>query len=480
MNGAPPPASPFTGQRLLFLTGRLALPRLERVLAEMGPTDFHFSIRDMGVKVAALLTGDIIRRRLELPVDADRIVVPGRCRADLESLERHFGVAVTRGPDEVADLPQFLGRGRKAADLSRHDMRIFAEIVDASALSLPAIVERARAMALSGADVIDLGCLPDTPFPHLEDAVHALKAEGLAVSVDSANRGELVRAARAGADFLLSLTEHTLDIAQEGDCIPILVPAEPRDLGSLLRAVDAATDRGLSFIADPVLDPIHFGFTDSLARYHALRAARPHIDIMMGTGNLTELTEADSSGITALLLGIASELFVRNLLVVHVSAHTRRTIEEHDIARRIMHAARADNALPRGYSPALSQVHDLRPVANSAADIAEQAAAVRDRNYRIEVAEDGIHLFTRGQHAVHGDAFSFYPLLDVAGDPAHAFYLGAELQKAEIAFRLGKRFAQDEPLRFGVATPEAGDEDRTRLAEAGHTLKARRDGAGEP
>ena len=200
---------------------------------------------------------------------------------------------------------------------------------------------------------------------------------------------------------------------------------------------------------------------------------------MMGTGNLTELTEADTSGITALLLGVASELSVRNLLVVHVSAHTRRTIEEHDIARRIMHAARADNALPRGYSPALSQVHDLKPVANSAADIAEQVAAVRDRNYRIEVAEDGIHLFTRGQHAVHGDAFSFYPLLDVDGDPAHAFYLGAELQKAEIAYRLGKRFAQDEPLRFGVATPDDADEDRTRLAEAGHTLKAGRGGAGE-
>ena len=109
MNGAPPPASPFTGQRLLFLTGRLALPRLERVLAEMGPTDFDFAIRDMGVKVAALLTGDIIRRRLELPVDADRIVLPGRCRADLASLEQHFGVAIIRGPDEVADLPQFLG-----------------------------------------------------------------------------------------------------------------------------------------------------------------------------------------------------------------------------------------------------------------------------------------------------------------------------------------------------------------------------------
>ena len=66
-------------------------------------------------------------------------------------------------------------------------MRIFAEIVDAPALSIDALVARARALAAAGADVIDLGCLPETPFPLLGEAVRALKAEGFAVSVDSAN-----------------------------------------------------------------------------------------------------------------------------------------------------------------------------------------------------------------------------------------------------------------------------------------------------
>ena len=66
-------------------------------------------------------------------------------------------------------------------------MRIFAEIVDASALTVDAILARAAAMRAAGADVIDLGCLPDTPFPHLEDAVRELDGAGLAVSVDSAD-----------------------------------------------------------------------------------------------------------------------------------------------------------------------------------------------------------------------------------------------------------------------------------------------------
>ena len=57
-------------------------------------------------------------------------------------------------------------------------------------------------------------------------------------------------------------------------------------------------------------------------------------------------------------------------------------------------------------------------------------------------------------------------------DGAHAFYLGSELTKAEIAFQLGKRYAQDEPLDWGCAV-DRRNEDRTRLSEAGHTLRSR-------
>jgi len=460
-------------ETLLFLTGHLARPRLERLLQGLGATEFDWAIADIGVKVAALATGEIIMRRLQQPVVADRVILPGRCRADLDRLSQHFGVPFVRGPDELADLPAFLGRKGAPPDLSRHDMRIFAEIVDASALSVDEILRRAEAMRAAGADVIDLGCLPDTPFAHLEDAVRALKAKGHRVSVDSADPDELARGNRAGADFLLSLTEATLAIAREGDAVPILVPARPHDFASLERAISAARDMGIAFIADPILDPIHFGFADSLARYHRLRQAYPDVDILMGTGNLTELTDADTSGITATLLGICSELEIRNLLVVHVSPHTRATIAEHDAARRMLFAARADGALPRGYSKALLQVHDVKPFASTPEELAEQAAAIKDRNYRIETAEDGIHLYNRDGHFIATDAFDLFPKIAVEGDVGHAFYLGAELQKAEIAWRLGKRYAQDGPLDFGVAAPRP-EADRTKLEAAGHTLKAKK------
>ena len=438
----------------------------------MEPTPFDWSIFNVGVKVAALMTEPILMRRLPRPIDADRVVVPGRCRADLARLAQAFERPFQRGPDELKDLPAFLGKAGAGLDLSRHAVRIFAEIVDASQIGLEAILARAEALRVEGADVIDLGCLPDTPFPELEDAVRELKARGFAVSVDSAEPDELRRGGAAGADYLLSLTERNLAIAEETGARPVLIPAEHGDLASLYRAAEQAQKRGLRAILDPVIDPIHFGFAESLARYRDTRAHLPDAEMLMGTGNLTELTDADSVGVTALLLGICSELAIANVLTVHVSPHTRRTIEEHDAARRIMYAASADHSLPRGYGRALMQIHDPAPFPYSGQEIAESAAQVKDRNYRIEAAEDGIHVYNSAGHFVGPDAFALFDKLGVETDGPHAFYLGAELMKAEIAFQLGKRYAQDEPLDWGCATDRRA-EDRTRLREAGHTLRAR-------
>jgi len=459
-------------ESILFLTGHLARPRLEAVLEAM-QGGFDWKVLDIGVKVAALMTEDIIARRLPAPVEADKIMLPGRCRADLDRLSKHFGVPFLRGPDELKDIPVYFGRARRASDMTKYDIRIFAEIVDASALPVEAILKRAEAYAQRGADVIDLGGLPDTPFPHLEQTIGALKENGYKVSVDSADPDELLRGGKAGADFLLSLNEDTLAIADQVRSTPVLIPKDHGDMASLYRAMDALDTKKRAYLVDPVLDPTNFGFMRSLERYAQVRRERPDAEMLMGTGNLTELTDADTTGITAMLLGIASELHIKNVLVVQVSPHTRRTVEEHDLARRIMYASRAENDLPRDYADGLLCLHSRRPFPQSPEEIAEAAREVRDKNYRIEIAEDGIHIYNRDGHHVARDAFDLFPKLGVEKDGAHAFYLGAELARAETAFRLGKRYAQDEPLDWGVAADAPAD-DKTRLKEAGHTLIAKR------
>ncbi len=162
---------------------------------------FDWKVLDIGVKVAALMTEDIIARRLPKPVEADKILLPGRCRADLDRLSKSFGVPFLRGPDELKDIPIFFGRARKASDMTKYDIQIFAEIVDASALSVEAILKRAEDYVQKGANVIDLGCLPDTPFPHLEETIRALKEKGYKVSVDSANSGRAAARRQGGRRF---------------------------------------------------------------------------------------------------------------------------------------------------------------------------------------------------------------------------------------------------------------------------------------
>lgn len=460
-------------EKLLFLTGRLAEPRLKETVVAMELPNGSWHITNLGVKVAALMTEAIVRNRLKGPLDADRVIVPGRSRMDLQSLKAHYGIPFDRGPDEIIDLPQYLGKGGGPPDLSRYDMRIFAEIVEAPMLSVEELLARARALKTKGADVIDIGCQPDVAFPHLEEAVAALSRAGLTVSVDSGDVEELRRAAKAGADFVLSLNETNLDAVAGTRAVPILLPKEHGDLDSLLRAIDRAEAMGLAHIADPVLDPIHFGFMASLERYAALRRARPGVEVLMGTGNLTELTDVDSQGVTAALLGICSELAIRNVLVVQVSPHTRRTVEEHDGIRRMMYRARADQNLPKGYDGGLLSLHELRPLPETVAEIAASARAVRDLNYRITVGEDGIHIYNREGHHVSGDPFALFEKLGVEDNGAHAFYLGYELAKAEIARALGKRYSQDGALDWGVAADRKAEE-LTRHAPEGATLKAAR------
>ena len=467
-------------KRVVLVTGSLAEPRVKRVAEEVSGEAIEPVVANIGVKVAALMTTEIVERRLKLPEGADRVVMPGRFRGDLERLSDFFGTRFERGPDEVADLPEYLGGKKPKLDLSRHNCTIFAEIVDATLMTPQEIVERSRKLRSEGADVIDLGCLPDSPFPHLEETIRQLQADGAKVSVDSFNSDELLRATKAGANYLLSLSEKNIAIADEGPAIPVLVSAGAADMESLDRAIDIMIAKGKPYYADPILDPIHYGFAASVARYVDLRNRRPDVPILMGIGNLTELTDADTTGINALLMGLCSELNITAVLAVQVSPHCRTAIKEFDRARREYFAAKQAGALPQGFGEGLLVTRDRKGFASRPDEIAALAKQIKDLNYRIEVSDDGIHIYNRNGHHVSDDPFELFPHLDTRADAGHAFYLGVETARAEIAFRLGKRYAQDEPLPFGIVASTLGSADEAHLlkfkeAGATHEKKPKKD-----
>ncbi len=458
-------------ERILFITGRLAEKQVRQVLEKMQP-DFLYQVHVMGVTVAALITADMIARRLTDTAGADRIIVPGRCRGDLEALSQHFGIPVERGPEEIKDLPQYFGQAAHHYDLSQYQTKIFAEIVDAPNISVEAIVERAYYYKANGADVIDIGCLPDTPFTHLAETIRTLKQEGFLVSIDSLQDADLLAGGKAGADYMLSLTKSSLWIADEVATTPILIPETHGDLDSLDEPIRILQAKNRAFIVDPILDPIHFGFTDSIVRNHQFRQRYPEVEMMFGVGNITELTHADTSGMNALLLGICSELNINHILATQVSKHACRAIKEADRARRIMFAAKQNNSLPKHINSDLLTVHDTAPFPNSLEEIQNLASQIKDPSYRIQTSSEGLHVFNRdGLHSAQ-DPFELYPKLKVETDGGHAFYLGVELARAEIAWQLGKRFTQDQALSWGCASQiEESTVDLHTFKPAGSTLK---------
>ncbi|HAF02145.1 MAG TPA: dihydropteroate synthase [Methylophilaceae bacterium] len=441
-------------ETLLFLTGKLAEKSLHQVIHEVQANPnipkFKYRVEQMGVSVAALMTPALIARRLKTIGDANKMILPGLCQGDLSPLQVQFGIPVERGPEDLKDLPQYFGQQGIAPDLSQHQVNIFAEIVDAPDLTLEAILAKAYHFQAQGADVIDIGCLPGKPFVHLSDTVKMLKAAGFQVSVDSMNSEDLLLAGQSGADYLLSLSEKTLWIADEVNSTPILIPAKPANMASLYRAIECCLKKNRPFIADPILDPIHFGFTDSIIRYRRLRKKYASIPIMMGVGNLTELTDADTTGINAVLFGIISELNINAVLATSVSTHATNAIAEADMARKMMFRAKQDNRLPRGYTGALLSLHDRKPFPYSSDEIQALASQIKDPSFRIMASEAGVHIYNRDGVNVGNDPFALYPTLGVENDASHAFYLGVELARAQIAWQLKKRYVQDEQLNWGV------------------------------
>lgn len=458
-------------EHILFLTGKLAEKQLHHILEKMQP-EFTYTVHQLGLSVAGLMTADMIARRLTNTFGADRIIVPGRCRGDLETLSADKGLPIVRGPEELKDLPLYFGKEAHKPDISRYSVRIFAEIVDAPNISIEEVIKRAHYYKRNGADVIDIGCLPSTDFPHMEEIIRALKQQGFTVSIDSLNDNDLLRGGRAGADYMLSLHESSIWIADEVAATPILIPEKHEDLASLDRAIKTMQAKNRDFIVDPVLDVLHFGFTQSLVRYHEVRKNHPDIEIMMGVGNITELTHADTVGMNTLLLGICSELNINNILATEVSKHARRAIKEADLARRIMFAAKEHYMLPKHIDPGLMALHEISPFPYELEEIRELAAQIRDPSFRIQTSSEGLHIFNRDGFHSAIDPFDLFPKLHVENDGGHAFYLGVELARAEIAWQLGKRFTQDQPLNWGCATDQAEQTvDLHSFKPAGTTLQ---------
>jgi dihydropteroate synthase-like protein len=441
--------------RLLFVTGKLAEPSLRRVLAELAPrADFDYDVAVLPITVAALATTPWVARHLSVPSGIDRVVLPGLCSGDLDSIAPGAGVAVERGPTDLRDLPEHFGAPARPSSYGAWDIEILAEINHAPRLGREELLTQARAYRDAGADVIDVGCDPGDAWQSVGDAVRALRDEGMRVSIDSFNPREVEAAVAAGAELVLSVNSTNCDAAPAWGCEVVAVPDVPATLEGLDHTVQFLDGKGIPFRIDPVIEPIGFGFAASLDRYLEVRRRYPRAEMLMGVGNLTELTDVDSVGVNVMLLGFCQELGVRSVLTTEVINWCRSCVRELDRARRLVHFACSERVLPKHLDPDLVLLRDpkLRPYGDEA--LRELAERVKDRNFRL-FAEAGRLIALNDKMFVQGtDPFALFQemMAHEAIDPAHAFYLGYELAKAVTALTLGKNYVQDQALRWGLLT----------------------------
>jgi dihydropteroate synthase len=441
---------------LLFVTGKLAEPALRRVVAELAPhAGFDFTVAVLPITVVALATVPWIGRHLTVPAGVERVILPGLCVGDLEPLAGQLGLPVERGPQDLRDLPEFFkAGGRVPSDYGAFDIEVLAEINHAPRLTRVELLSQARAYRDSGADVIDVGCDPGDPWPGVGDAVRALRDDGHRVSIDSFHPTEVGQAVAAGAELVLSVNSTNLAAARDWGCEVVALPDDPPTLGGLDRTVEALTGWGVRFRLDPVLEPIGFGFAASLGRYLEVRRRYPQAEIMMGVGNLTELTDVDSAGVNVLLLGFCQETGVRSVLTTEVINWCRSSVRELDRARRLVHYACSRKVLPKRLDPDLVLLRDAKLRVHGEEALGELAARIADRNFRL-FAEGGLlHVLNGRLFLQGGDPFELFArvLEREAVDPAHAFYLGYEMAKAVTALTLGKNYVQDQALRWGFLT----------------------------
>ena len=441
--------------RYLFVTGKLAADSLADILEKMAP-EFEYEIAVHPITVAALMDTRFVAKNLESARGCDIVMIPGLCKGGLEIIADKVGVEVVRGPKTLKDLPRYFGREAHLEGYGEHKVKILAEIVDAYELPLAKILERAEYYRRSGADFIDLGCPVEGRFPGVVDAVKALKQHGFKVSLDTFNQEDVLLAGRAGLDMLLSVNGQNLELAKRLSCKVVVIPDFGQGLDSLERNIASLEAWNVPYVIDPILEPISFGFSESLNRYYEVRSRYPQAEMMMGLGNLTELTDADTTGISAVMAGVITELEIDYVLTTEVISWARGAVRELDIARKLMYYAWKNHTLPKHLDDGLLTIKDPPYTPYSEAELRAIQAKVRDPNFRIFTDRDFIYVFNRDMFIKDTDIQAIFAQLGVE-QASHAFYLGRELYKASLALQLGKEYMQEQPLRWGYLSQPAAE-----------------------
>lgn len=444
------------------------------ILTFKGPS----TVNDLPLVLSLL--GEVQLSKTTSASELIRDIQAERALAEIEEVEgnwrQHFGegcMIIGRGGRELPIGPDF-------------PMRVIAEIVNAPTLEPEAVKKRARYYGSEGADIIDIGMLAGIPSSErVQDLVETVRGVvDLPISIDTLNPDEIKEAVDAGVDLVLSVDRGNMDeVAGHLADVPVVVlPSNMRE-GVLAKGAvervealreNIATARALGLtkvIADPVLEPaLKPGLLESLLAYKLFRERDPETPVLFGQGNVTELIDVDSTGVNGLLAALGAEVGANLLFIPEYSTKAFGSVRDTATASRMMFLAKRREAPPKDLGVDLLVFKEKRrreepydPSLEAEAKVLDGVGEGEFRPdeagwFKIQVDRDegliaAIH-YPQGaaepDMVVKGsDCRSVYQTIirhGLIGKLDHAAYLGKELEKAELALRLGRSYVQDEEL----------------------------------
>jgi dihydropteroate synthase-like protein len=489
--------------KILVVTGRLAENAVRRSSKDGA------DILVLGIEVAAFTTPSLLRHSLPQK-KYDLILVPGLASGDYSGLEKEIKTPVRLGPKHAVDIGFVLSYAddmvfstkipacellkekrkdtalEKTAELEERSsapvsirsiklagnsrMKVMAEVVDAGHLSINDLTNRILYFVDQGADIIDLGLSLDTTEEEARRAVNtARSATGVPLSMDTLDPCLLNTAIDSGIDMVLSLNSRNMDEVKEkiirNSTTAVIIPDRSTDIESLFHNIDHAQKIGITnIIADPVLEPAGHGFLESLNRYREFRRRDRTTPLFFGIGNVTELIDADSYGVNAILCAIAMELDASVLFTPEYSRKAEGSVSELKTASIMMMLARDRGSAPKDLGIDLLVLKEKRerefgkmPENAIEAQGSEKWHLDPSGCFKIEITEgmlqkgkfySGKIIVRQNERSIVGatakEILDTIIRLGLVSRHDHAAYLGRELMKAELALKFRRSYSQDD------------------------------------
>ena len=516
--------------KVLLVTGALAEETVKRYAKESSVETETLALK---IAVAALLTPQTIANALKTAklVGFNMILVPGLVRGDTNVISKATGIPAFKGPRYAADLPTVLdslceiqlSTTMSADDLLREKlqqkameeiekteknrdellkkpgsmligdlavgkefpMRVLAEIVDAALMDKKLIQQAAKRFVAAGADIVDVGMVAGESQPEkARRMVEWVKqVVDVPVSIDTLDPAEIQAAVQAGADLVLSGDAGNIEeIAPFVSEVAVVViptnqrqgifPKKSRDRVKYLEEImEKAKKLGINrCLADLILDPCDV--LESFIAFKEFAARNPAVPLFVGVSNVTELMDADSVGINAVLARLSSEVGASMLLATEKSNKAKGTVAEEVAAAKMMFLAKKRGSVPKDLGIDLLILKDKRSYEEPYDKKLEAGAKIVDASEKSEPSTlDSKGIFKISIDRAEGVLVALHyvsldmtkPLNIIKGKTAdsvyskivekglvskldHAAYLGSELAKAEIALRTGKEYIQDKMM----------------------------------